>query len=91
MSETVMREEIRSYLQTNFIFDERQQLGDAQSLLQTGVLDSTGILELIGWLETRYGISFKDSDLVADNFDTVDRIVKFLAQRTGNNETHAGT
>ena len=57
-----------------FLFDSNAVLEKDQSLLGSGVVDSTGILELISFLQSTYSISFKDDELVADNFDTLGRI-----------------
>jgi acyl carrier protein len=75
---------VHEYIQKEFIFDKSQKLNDDQSLLGSGVLDSTGVLELIGFLQEQFQVDFLDSDLVADNFDSVNRISEFLSKR---NET----
>jgi acyl carrier protein len=81
MGDSDMREKIRKYLTQTFIFDEKQQLVDDQSLLESGVLDSTGVLELIGWIETEFEIQFIDSELVAGNLDSIDRIIDFINRK----------
>ena len=81
----MLAEEIRTivheYIRKEFVFDESQKLDDDQSLLGTGTLDSTGILELIGFLQDEFQVDFLDSELVADNFDSVNRIAEFLSKR----------
>jgi len=56
-------------------------LGDDESLLGTGVIDSTGVLELIGFLEEKFQLTFDDNELVAENFDTVLKITAFLQKK----------
>jgi acyl carrier protein len=80
--DNTMREKVHAFIQTNFIFDDRRVLGDDESLLGTGVIDSTGILELIAFLEKTFGISFDDSELVGENFDSISKIVSFLQRKT---------
>jgi acyl carrier protein len=79
------REELRTivheYIQKEFIFDESTVLDDQQSLLGSGVIDSTGVLELIGFLQQKFNVEFLDSELVADNFDSVNQIADFLLRR----------
>ncbi len=74
----------RDYIRKNFLYSDSQPLADDQSLLGTGVVDSTGILELITFLEEDFDLRFKDEELVADNFDSVDRISTFVESKLKN-------
>jgi len=76
-----LRTKVRQFIRKNFIFDDKKQLSDDQSLLGSGVVDSTGILELISFLEETCQIRFEDSELVADNFDSVGKITSFITQK----------
>ena len=76
-----LRTEIHQFIQKNFLFDDTKTVEDNQSLLGSGIVDSTGILELIGHLETTLHVKFADSELVADNFDSVEKIMKFVGPR----------
>jgi len=71
----------RQYIRKNFLYSDSQPLADDQSLLGTGVVDSTGILELITFLEEEFSLRFKDEELVADNFDSVNRISAFVEKK----------
>jgi acyl carrier protein len=77
-----MREKIHSFIQSNFIFDETKILKDDESLLGSGVIDSTGILELISYLEKEFSIRFEDNELIGENFDSVAKIISFLEKKT---------
>ncbi len=77
------REQIRGYIRSNFLFDPNKPLNDTESLLNAGIIDSTGVLELIGHLEATYNIKFSDADLTAENFDSVEKIVQFLEGKLG--------
>jgi acyl carrier protein len=70
--------DVRRFIRTNFIFSLDAALQDDQSLLGTGIIDSTGVLELIAYLEKQYQVSFEDNELIAENFDTVQAITRFL-------------
>ena len=73
--------DVRDFIAENFILDDDDLPGDA-SLTREGVLDSMGVLELIMFIEERYGLKVPDEDTVPENFDTIDRIVAYLrAQR----------
>ena len=76
-----LRAEIHDFIRKNFLFDEAKRIDDDQSLLGSGVVDSTGILELISHLEGAYRLKFADSELVADNFDSVNRIIAFMSPK----------
>lgn len=72
---------IRDYIVTNFLFGDGGTLGDDQSLIDAGALDSTGVLELIAFVEERFGIAIDDRDLVPENLETVNRIAAFVVRR----------
>ena len=56
-------------------------VGDADSLLETGVLDSVSVLQLVSLLEERFGIAISEDELMPDNFETIDAIDAFLQRR----------
>jgi acyl carrier protein len=74
-----IKSQVREFVKANFLFDDRRVLGDDESLLGSGTVDSTGILELISFLEQNFNAKFKDQDLVADNFDSISKIAIFVA------------
>jgi len=73
--------EIRRFIADRFLFGDDAKLGDKDSLLEAGIIDSTGILELINHLEARYGIKVNDDELVPENLDTIAGIAAFLAKK----------
>ncbi len=74
--------EIASYIKTQILFDEKQVIGPEQSLLGSGILDSTGILELVSYIEEHYGLKFLDEELIGENFDTIARIAAIVQKKT---------
>jgi acyl carrier protein len=72
---------IREYIAENFLLGDGTKLTPTQSLLGTGVIDSTGIMELIGYLESRFQIKVNDTEVVPANLDSVANIVKFLDRK----------
>ena len=63
----------------NFLFGQGStELREDESLLDRGLIDSTGVLELVGFLERRYTISVDDRELIPDNLDSIARIVAFV-------------
>lgn len=60
------------------MFGQDDKITDGESFLERGIIDSTGVLELIGFLESTYGISIADDELVPANLDSVDRVATFV-------------
>jgi acyl carrier protein len=81
MTHEELRATVQQFIRKNFIFDDKTQFGDDQSLLRTGIVDSTGILELIAFLEVTFKVKFADHELVGDNFDSVSKIISFMARK----------
>jgi len=75
------RRQIRAFLEENYLFGAATTLGDGDSFLDGGILDSTGVLELIGFLGDRYGITVEDREVTPENLDSIDRIVAYLARK----------
>lgn len=77
-----MREELRTYILENFMFGASpEDLDDDASLLDTGVLDSTGVLELISHVEQRYGVEVDAAEIVPENIDSVNQLRAFLDRK----------
>jgi acyl carrier protein len=70
---------LREFVAENFLFRADAQVSDDQSLLDTGVMDSTGVLELIAFLEQTYGITVADDEIVPDNLDSIDNMSRYLS------------
>ena len=77
------RQAIRAFIVDSFLFgDEASLPGDAESLIEGSVVDSTGVLELVAFLEDRFGLTVADSDIVPANLDSVDAIAGFVARNS---------
>lgn len=77
---TELERDVRGFIADNFILTGDGLAGDA-SLTQQGVLDSMGVLELIMFLEQRFGMKVPDEDTLPENLDSVDRIVRYVQGR----------
>ena len=73
--------EIRQFLVDNFLFGEEKLLHADESLMDAGLLDSTGVLELISHIEARYRIKVDDTELIPENLDTISNIGAFLKKK----------
>ncbi|MEW8505322.1 MAG: acyl carrier protein [Candidatus Thiodiazotropha sp.] len=73
---------IRNYILENYLFtDDQSALNSTDSFLDKGILDSTGILEVIYFLEDEFGIKVEDTEMVPENLDSVNNIVSFIAKK----------
>jgi len=78
----VIRQQLRTYLLENFMFgSSSDDLDDHASLLETGILDSTGVLELVLHLEEKYVIAVDTTELVPENLDSIVRLQAFLKKK----------
>ena len=74
--------EIREFIVSNFLFGQGGDgLTDDQSFLETGIIDSTGMLELVSFIEQQYGISVADSELLPENLDSLHNLSQFIARK----------
>jgi acyl carrier protein len=72
---------VRSYILENLMFSSNAaDLQNDASLLDRGTIDSTGVLEIVLFLEETFGIKIKDSEMLPENFDSVDNIVRFVGR-----------
>lgn len=76
-----IKKTVRDFIQKNFIFDTNTALADNESLLGSGIIDSTGVLELIGFLEEKFQLQFENNELIGENFDTVMKITAFMKKK----------
>lgn len=74
--------QIRQFILSSFLFtDDESKLRSEDSLLEQGIMDSTGVLELVAFLESQFGIGVADSELVPENLDSVNRIMAFVSRK----------
>ncbi len=77
-----MRESIRAYIIENFLFgDGAPMQNDTMSLLDSGIIDSVGVMELVAFLEKDHGVQVADEELVPENLDSVDNLVNFVTRK----------
>ncbi len=76
-----MKDKVRKFIETNFYVPEGEALSDDASLIDRGVIDSTGVLELIGFLQDEYKIEVADDEMVPENLDSIARIEAYLTRK----------
>ena len=75
---------IRSYILENYLFtNDESALNSSDSFLEKGILDSTGILEVIYFLEEEFGIKIDDEEMIPENLDSVSNICAFIDRKKG--------
>ena len=79
MSET--KETIKTFIIENFLFGSEDGLKDETSFLEEGIIDSTGILELVTFLEEEFSIAIEDEELVPENLDSINNVTTFLERK----------
>jgi len=86
-------QEIRQFVVDNFLFGrDGDGLGEDDSFLENGIIDSTGVLELVAFIEEKYGVSVLDHELVPENFDSLRNLGHYLDRKLGEKQagSHAG-
>ena len=77
-----IKQQVIDFITSNFLFDDAQtSLNEKESLLETGVIYSTGVLELIAFIEETYGIKVEDEEIIPENLDTILDITHFIKQK----------
>ncbi len=76
------RDAVKNYIVENFLFgDESPLQDDKMSLLDEGIIDSVGVMELVAFLEQDFGLKVADEDLIPENLDSVENLVGFIARK----------
>lgn len=78
-----IREQLRSYIVDNFLFGDDDGFDDSVSFLDTGIIDSTGILELITFLEEQFSIKVNDDELIPENLDSISKLIDYIGKKLG--------
>ena len=76
-----LQQQIRDFVTANFYVADPESLEDRTSLLAQGIIDSTGVLEVIMFIETTFGVSVEDSEMLPENFDSIERMVSYVGRK----------
>ncbi len=71
----------RNFIIENFLFEEDDNLKEDTSFLENGIIDSTGVLELVMFIEETYGISVEDDEIVPENLDSISKIAEYVQRK----------
>ncbi|HOE14499.1 MAG TPA: acyl carrier protein [Candidatus Saccharicenans sp.] len=79
----MIKDEIKQFITEKFLFNSDDPPGDDVSLLETNIVDSVGILEIVAFLESHFKIKVEDEELTAANLDSINRIANFIEKKRG--------
>jgi acyl carrier protein len=84
----VLKDELRQFVTDNFMFGKPcEGFADDDSFIERGIIDSTAVMELVAFLELHFRIKLQDRELIPDNFDSVNKLARFVASRLQPNYT----
>lgn len=77
-----IQQELRQFVVDNFLFGQDEgRLAADTSFMEGGIVDSTGVLELVGFVEEQYGIKIEDEELTPENLDSLERLSRFISSK----------
>ena len=79
MTDVEIKAVVRNFIIENFLFDDDGSLKDETSFLDEGIIDSTGILELVEFLDEEFSITIEDEELIPENLDSINNVTGFVA------------
>ncbi len=81
LTEDGIRAGVRNFLLSTFYLASQGEMKDDTSLLETGIVDSTGVLEIIQFLEVTFGFKVEDDEIVPENLDSVEHLVRYVSSK----------
>ena len=76
-----LKDKIRTFVVENFLFGNNENLEDTTSFLEEGIIDSTGVLELVGFIEEEFSIIVEDEELIPENLDSIYNVSAYLGKK----------
>lgn len=78
-----IKDKVRAFVIENFLFEEDENLKEDTSFLENGIIDSTGILELVAFLEETYEFAVEDDELIPENLDSIANMENYIKKKQG--------
>ncbi len=97
MDTASLAQQVRRFIVADYLLGRDGHLADDASFLEEGILDSTGVLQLIAFLEETWGIRVENEEVVPENLDSIEKVAAYLRRKLnaapalGNSEVHAGS
>jgi len=76
-----LKNRIRAFIVENFLFGKDKNFQDDTSLIDEGIIDSTGVLELVGFLEQEFSIVVEDDELLPENLNSINNVVAYVERK----------
>ena len=83
MTQEIIKTKLRSFIFEKFPLARKKNMNDTSLLLQSGIVDSLGILELVAFIEQEFGITVSDDELLPENFQTLEALTSFVQAKSG--------
>jgi len=80
---TDIKTRVRQFVTTTFYVLDPSQLTDTLSFLDSGIVDSTGVLEIIGFLQSEFGVNVEDHEILPENLDSVEQLSVYIERKRG--------
>jgi acyl carrier protein len=80
-----VKDEIRQFFEDNFMAEFESDFGDDDSFLDNGIIDSTGVLELVLFIEETYELKVQDEEIIPENLDSFNNLNKYISSKSGKN------
>lgn len=81
LDESTTAQQVREFVVSNFLYGQEHTLRDTDSFLDEGIIDSTGVLQLVMFLEETCGITVADEDLTPDNLDSIKSVSNYISRK----------
>ena len=79
-------ETVKAYVVEKILFGDDNRIGQDTDFLENGILDSTSVLELVGFLEEKFGIRVEDDELVPENMNSLEKVTIYISKKTGKSQ-----
>jgi len=76
-----LKSSLKKFIENNFFIKINDDFGDETSFLDSGIIDSTGVLELITFLEGEFGIKIEDEEIIPQNLDSIQNIISYTSRK----------
>lgn len=76
-----VQKELTKYIVNRFMHGDDSKLHFEESFFESGIIDSLGVLQLVSFLEERFGVHIEDEELVPENFETISKLIEFIERK----------
>jgi len=82
LPEEKIKDKLKKYIKNKFLFrDKSKNIDDNDSFLEKGIIDSTGVLELVDFIEENFKINIEDEELIPENLDSINKIIAYIKKK----------